>query len=414
MENNGYPKFRWFVLLISALSFMSLYINMVAFAPVLGKIAASLDVNQGTATQLMAIFLFSGSLALFIGGFLCDRFGILALLIMGNLFGSVCATLMPWLDGFTAVFWARFFEGFAVGFCMATMSPIMSIWFPVKERGMVAGITGASFAIGGALGVMISPVIYTATGNSWQHMSAWLSLVGWVAFVLACVAAIIPKAAPPSLQAPGMGHENDKGPFKQALSKPTAWIGIAVAFFTAWCTHSIYNVSPTYLEVSPQGLGLGPMIAGKIGSSVGIAAIFSPIIGGIFQDKVFKTNAKPLMYVGFVLIGVFVYSLLFPFVFTNHANLAIALGLAGAGFALVYPALTVYISTEYPVSIVGKMLGLWLGIGGFGGAAGTFLAGLTVNYFGSYRQAIILITLAAVAGFVLLFFLPRTKKQIAA
>ena len=411
VENSGYPKFRWFLLLIAAISFVSLYINLVAFAPILDKIAVSLNVSPGTATQLMTISLFSGSLSLLIGGFLCDRFGIIALLIVGNIFGSVSSLIMPWLDGFTAVFWARFFQGFAVGFCTAIMSPMMAIWFPLKERGIAAGIGSAAFAIGGGLGAIISPIIYAATGNSWQHMAAWLSVIGWVALILACIAAVLPKTVPPLMQAGGTAQENDAGPFKQALSKPTAWIGLAVAFLAAWCMHSVYNVSPTYLAVSPQGLGLGPITAGQIASSVGIAAIFAPIIGGIFQDRVFKANAKPLMYIGFALTAVFIYLLLLPFVYTSHANLAIALGLAGAGFAIVYPALAIYISTEYPVSIVGKMFGLWFGLGGFGGATGIFLAGLTVNRFGSYGQALTLIALAALAGFVLLFFLPRTKQQ---
>jgi MFS family permease len=409
MESDRYPQFRWFLLIVSCLSFVSLNMNMVSFAPLLGKIAESLGVNPGSATQLMAVFLFSGAIALIVGGFLCDRFGIIPLLIIGNLFGAVPALLMPLFNSYGAVFAARFCEGLAVGFCMATMSPTMVIWFPIKERGLVAGLMGTAVAVGGAIGAMISPVIYGATGNSWQLMSAWLSIVGWTAFVLAVIAAVIPKAATPSYMPADASTAGEGGAFKRALSMPMTWIGVAVTFFTAWCMQTIYNMPPTYLAVKPEGLGLGPDLAGKIGSSIGIAGIFAPIVGGILQDKVFKSNAKPLMYVGFVLCCLFSYAILLPFVYANHTFLVMALVLAGAGFAIVYPAITVYVAGAYPVSIVGKMLGLWFGIGAFGGAVGLFLGGLAVARFGNYNVAITLISLAGIAGFILLFFLAKPK-----
>lgn len=61
--------------------------------------------------------------------------------------------------------------------------------------------------------------------------------------------------------------------------------------------------------------------------------------------------------------------------------------------------------------IVGKMLGLWFGLGDFGGAAGLFAVGLTVARFGSYTFSIFQIALAALLGFILVLFLARPKQQ---
>ena len=404
-----YPRFRWFLLIASCFSFISLNMNMVSFAPILGKIAAGLAVNPGAATQLMTVFVFSGAIALIVGGFLCDKFGIFPLLIIGNLFGAVPAVLMPFFNSYSAVLGARFCEGLAVGFCMATMTPVMAIWFPLKERGLVAGLMGTAVAVGGALGAMISPVVYMKTGGSWQLMSSWLSTVGWAAFVLTVIAAIVPKAAPPSHVPAGAQPTGDEGAFKKALAMPSTWIGVAVTFFAAWCMQAIYNMPPAYLEVAPQGLGLGPILAGQIGSSIGIAGIFAPIIGGILQDKVFKRNAKPLIYAGFVLSGLFSYVILCSCVYTNHVFLVASLALAGAGFALIYPAIMIYLSGAYPVSTLGKMFGLWTGIGAFGGAVGLFLAGLTVGIFGNYYWAMTLVSFAAIAGFILTLLLKKVK-----
>ncbi|MFH1152851.1 MAG: MFS transporter, partial [Pseudomonadota bacterium] len=162
------PRFRWAILVVSVLSFISLNMNMVSFAPLLGKISASLGVDQGAATQLMSIFVFSGALALVAGGFLCDRIGITALLIIGNCCGSLPALMMPWFNTYAAVFAARFFEGLAVGLCLSTMSPTLAVWFPERERGLVAGLMGTAIAIGGAAGALLSPMVYAAAGESWQ------------------------------------------------------------------------------------------------------------------------------------------------------------------------------------------------------------------------------------------------------
>ena len=410
MQKETFPRFRWFLLVVSVLSFISLNMNMVSFAPLLGKISQSLGVDQGAATQLMSVFVFSGALALLVGGFLCDRIGIVRLLVLGNLCGALPALLMPLFNSYAAVLGARFFEGLAVGFCLATMSPTLAIWFPVKERGLVSGLMGTAIAIGGALGAILAPIIYVNAGGNWRLMSSWLSIVGWAAMIIGIIAYFLSRSIVPVQNRDGIQAHDDQGAFKKALSRPATWIGVAVTFFAAWCMQAIYNITPAYLEAAPEGLGLGPVLAGRLGSSIGIAGIFAPIVGGILQDNVFKHDAKPLMYAGFILCGIFSYALLMPFVHANHVFLTVAMVLAGAGFSIIYPAITVYVSGAYPVSILGKMLGLWMGVGAFGGALGLFLGGLSVARFGNYHVSITLISLAGLAGFILLFFLAKPQR----
>jgi hypothetical protein len=60
---------------------------------------------------------------------------------------------------------------------------------------------------------------------------------------------------------------------------------------------------------------------------------------------------------------------------------------------------------NYPPSIVGRMVGWWFGFGMFGGALGLYLGGLTIGATGSFRTAIGLISVSAVLGLILDFFL---------
>ncbi len=406
-----YPRFRWLVLLAACISNAALNLNMVSYAPILNEIAKSLNTDVGTATNLMAVFPFAGAVSFLVGGVLCDRFGIFFALILGNLCGSVPALLMPWIGtSYGTVLFARVVEGTAVGFCMSAMSPIMAVWFPVKERGIAGGLLGTSVALGAAIGFPVAPAVCASTG-SWQQMSSWLSLVGWIAFALAFVLALSPKPMLPSGTGKAARPEGQNGLFRHALASPITWIAVFVTFFAAWLMQTIYNITPTYLAVDkPLGVGYGPAAAGKLMIGVSLAGIFAPIIAGIIQDKVFRGNPRPFMFIGFILAAAFILLILAPAVYGNPPLLVACIVLASSGISIVYPAITVFISITYPMQIVGKMLGICMGLGSFGGAAGLFAAGLCVARFGNYEGAISLITLAGVVGFVFAVFLKRPEQ----
>ena len=192
-ESIQYPRFRWLVLFTACLGFAAMQIGMIAYAPLLGDIAKDLGVDMGVATNLMAVFLFTGSIGLIVGGFLCDRYGIMFVIILGLLCASVPAALMPWIGtSYKAVLWARIIQGLSAGFLLCTMAPIVAVWFPPQEKGLASGLMSGSVSLGSAVGVLAAPAVFLAL-RSWQQMAAWLSLPGWVALMLAIVAVVSPK-----------------------------------------------------------------------------------------------------------------------------------------------------------------------------------------------------------------------------
>jgi len=292
------------------------------------------------------------------------------------------------------------------------MAPIMAIWFAPKEKGLASGLMNGSVTLGSAIGVLSAPAVFLALG-SWQKMMAWLSVPCWAALLMAIVVVFSPK--PQGLvSGPQSGEVRaaDGSALKRALSAPITWIGVIVTFFTAWCFQSLYNLTPAYFAADkPIGIGFGPMLSGKLMLAVMIAGMLGPVIGGLFQDKVFRGNAKPVLLIGFALTCIFIYAILFPPVYTDRIILIVCLILVGMGNAFLYPAIVVFISGTYPVQIVGKMLGLWFGLGAFGGAAGLFAGGLAVSKFGNYNVSISLVSLAAVVGFVFALFMVRPKNS---
>ncbi len=394
-------------------SLITIYINQLAFAPLLQEIAKDLRINIADATNLMTVFLLCGAIALIAGGALCDRFGIMFMTILGLLCTSVPALIMPWLGtSYAAVLWMRVFQGFSLGFIVCAIAPTIGVWFPIKEQGLASGLMGSGVGLGSAIGVWAAPALFMAV-NSWQQAVAWLSIMGWVGLALSLVVVFSPKP-----QLPSQSHKTaeipggDPAALKHALSATMTWIIVLVSFFVAWCMFSIYSIVPAYLAADePMGIGLGPMMSGNLMLTVMIAGMIGPVIAGTLQDKVFHGNSKLVILIGFGLVCVFIYPIQLPVVYGRLSVLAICLFIGGLGLQFLTPCLMVLVSKSYPIHIVGKIAGLTLGLGCFGGPAGLFGCGVALAKLGNYSGAITLMSLGGLAGFVLTAFLARPKQR---
>ncbi|MBF0550022.1 MAG: MFS transporter [Deltaproteobacteria bacterium] len=407
-----YPRYRWLILVSAIIGYVTMQVTNLCLAPILPQVARDLAVNIGVATNLMTAFLLSGAVALFFAGAICDRFGILVVIIIGVTTAALPAALMPWLGGsYEAVLWARVVEGLSSGFLLSAMGPIIALWFPEREKGLAAGLMGASVSIGSAIGIIAGPAVFLATG-SWRQMCAWLSLFGWLGLAFALILILVPHPDPPSkpeVLAPAEG----KAYFKQAMALPLTRFGLIVAFFAGWCLQCLYGLIPGFLSAEkPLGAGFGPMVSGQMMLAVMIAGTIAPILAGILTDKVFKGNVKPVMVAGFGLYPVVIYAVGHLAAQTSVSLLLTALVLAGVAVQIVYPSLFVYIAKSYRPQVVGLMSGLWAGVAAIGGVIGLFLGGINVNSSGSYGMALTIIAFGGLPGLISSLALPRVRFDI--
>jgi MFS family permease len=398
------------MLLATCVAIMSAYIDMIAFAPILGDIAKNLNVNMGAATNLMMGFVLAVACVLIWGGVVCDKYGVTAALVLGSLCGAVPATLMPLIgQSYLPVFICRLIQGGTVGFIFATIGPIMAIWFPPKEHGLASGLMIGSLSIGAAIGVVASPAVYAAVG-SWQTTVLILGLPGWLAIVLALL--ITRRSPSPEVLSNLASGAQSAGPtlsFSKALALPVTWIGSFTTVFNAWGLYGLYNLVPPYLAAAqPMGVGLGPAMSGKLSLALTVIGIIAMIVGGIFFDKVAKGNSKPAIFIGFAIAAVFTYLLLSPAVYGNLPALVLCLMVAGWGIPFMNPSISAFIAMNYPSGIVGRMVGWWFGFGTFGGAAALYFGGMSISATGSFAIAITMIALSSVLGFIMCCFL-KTK-----
>jgi MFS family permease len=400
------------MLLATSAAIISIYIDMIVYAPILGVVAEDLGINMGAAANLIMGFVLSVAVVLILGGAVCDKYGVTTALVLGLLCASLPATFIGLMgDNYTAIFVARLIQGASVGFIFAVIGPVSALWFPPTEQGLAGGIMIGALSVGSAIGVVISPPILEAVG-SWQTTVAILSIPGWVSIVLAL---LITRRSPSSevLNAIGEAMKSNQKTmtFRGAIFTALTVIGSFILFFEGWGLYVLYNLVPAYLATAdPVGLGLGAITAGKISLAVTVVGIFAMISGGIFFDKVAKGDARYAVVIGFILMGVFSYFILTPFVYTNLSLLVVCLVIAGWGPAFLCPSISAFIVINYPPNIVGRMVGLWFGFGTFGGALGLYLGGQTVVRLGNFYWAIMFIPLVSILGLIL-GFLMKPKSQ---
>ncbi len=409
-ETATFIKMRKMVMFVNGFSIVNYFIAQLSWAPLLAEIAKDVQVDMGSATQLMAIFAFTAAIGLLVGGFLCDRIGVMKVLAIGLSFAVIPAFVMPWLgESYSMVFGLRLLQGFSGG-VICTASPILATWYPPQQRGVAGGKIGLSISLGSALGALISPALYMATGGNWQHTVAWLSVPGWLNIAL--IFAAIRKLNDSGVQHQAQSEAGGMA-LKNALRMPVTWLGVVVAFLIAWSMQGTYALAPAYLAAAkPVGLGFGPMLAGQLMLAIMLAGMVGPIIGGILLDKTFAGNPRPVMLLGFALSAIFLYGLVVPRITSSVALLVIVMALFGTVIQFLYPAMQVLIAQIYSREIVGSLLGIWMGIGSFGGAAAMLASGILVTATGNYDSTFIMLAGAALLGLIIMPFLKTAKPEV--
>lgn len=406
-ESVGYPRFRWFVLLTLVVVTVAQAVIMIGPAPLMGIIAKDLEIGLGKATGMFMggfnVFLAVSCVA---GGVICDRFGFERTFLGSLLLMIVPSLALPSLGHSPqAVLAIRAVQACGAGPVMAVVSQVAATWFPRQERGIVTGLQGSGVALGIAIGFVAGPAGLAA--GSWQSAMAWLTVVCFVGLALTIVLFLGPKA-PGALEeaVDGAPASAGNGDFKRACRQPVTWVGVGVVFCLCWVLSAFNDLTPAYLAIAPPvGVGYGPMTAGKLMMMFQIAFIVGSAVTGFVMEKVFGGRARPVIMIGFCLFGTLAIAVSSPAITSSLSVLAPWLAVAGFFQAWVVPNAFAFVSLHYPAHITGKLVGMWMGIGLFGGSAGVIAGSVALHHTGNYLVSILLVGAVAFAGLLVSIFL---------
>lgn len=408
-----YPFMRWAILAGCCLSGACFQLVAMAYAPLLGIIAKDLSVDLAQSVQLMTIFMLFSTISFFISGPFVDHFGPAKSIITSTILTFVPTLATMWVQhSYAAVAIIRILQGCSVGFCMSGMVPLIVQWFPSQQRSFALGITGAFVPLGAMLSVVIAPALFSLVGD-WKMVMTVISAIPCIVLIYGLVVFSLSRHHIPVVEAPAMDSNLGSGDslFRIALRSRFTWYGIAVTFATNWILQTVFSLTPSYFsEPTPVGLGLGPMAGGSLTTVLQIASMIAPVIGGFIAGKYFEGRPGGLIIIG-MMLSVTYGALQFAGIYNQQVLFFMFLILPGIGIGLLIPMLQSRIAEFYHPSIVGRMNGLWLGVGSFGGTVGLFVSAKSLSATGSYLAGINIIMLVALVGFILAELLNHNKAQ---
>jgi len=284
------PNRRWIVLFASSYAFIAFSFSLQSIPPLMGQMMQEFSLSKSQAGLLMSIVMIPGVILAIPAGILIDRHG-------PRLIGSISAVLAAlgslvtaMAGSFNMALVGRFILGIGGAFITTVTPATIPQWFAREELGRATGIYGIGMPLATVTAFPLSSMLMLSYG--WRH-SIYLSTVIGILNIITFT--LLVKEGPLK-----HGH-GEGGGVRPALTNVEVWkVGIVWLFFNA-ASLSFTTWSPQIL----QGIGMDPILASFLASTIMLAGIpFVPLIG-LISDKTMKR--KPLMVIGCTMMtGTFV------------------------------------------------------------------------------------------------------------
>ena len=166
--------YAWFRLGISLLLGTVGSIGMWSIVVVLPTVQAAFGVARGA--EMLSLMLFGGIFSRVASGFIADKIGGVATLLIGSMLQGVALFLYLWFDGLTSLFVISALFGLFQGGIVPAYAIIIREYFAPQEAGARVGAVIMATLIGMALGGWMSGWIFDVTGS---YQAAFINGMGW-------------------------------------------------------------------------------------------------------------------------------------------------------------------------------------------------------------------------------------------
>jgi MFS family permease len=394
-------NYRWVIVAAGGLLGCIAIGAMFSLPVFLRPIAAATGWSMTGVSTAMTIGFVAMALASFAWGSLSDRIGPRAVVLIGSVLiaGSVAlASQAKSLLAFQLTF------GLLVGGSVAAIfAPLMAAvtgWFDT-HRSLAVSLVSAG--IGMAPMTMSPLAAWLVTHNDWR--TSMLIIAGIAGSVMIPVSFFVRR--PPALAGAAIPVEEQtvqEISVREALRSPQFIILVLTNFFCC-ATHS----GPIFHTVSyAVSCGIPLMAAVTIYSVEGFAGLFGRIAFGIAGDKL---GAKNVLVFGLMAQAVGTLGYLFVRAIGEFYAVAAVFGFIYAG---TMPLYAVIARENFPLKMMGTVIGGTVMAGGLGMAMGPVVGGMIYDHYATYSW-LFLFAFAMGIGSVLiaLTFKPFPKDQLA-
>jgi MFS family permease len=369
----GNSRYRWVIVAAGGLLGCVAIGGMFSLPVLLQPIARDTGWSVTGVSGAMTVGFLAMALTSMIWGTLSDRFGPLPVVLTGSI---VIAASLALASQATSLLAFQFIFGVMVGGATAAIfAPMMATvtgWFDT-HRSLAVSLVSAGM---GMAPMTMSPLVaWLVSHHDWR--TTMLIVSGVVAAIMIPVSLLVrrPPAlnAAPSAPAAGAAMPAEMS-IGEALRSPQFIILIATNFFCC-ATHSGPIIHTVSYAVS---CGIPMIAAVTIYSVEGFSGMFGRIVFGVLGDRL---GAKRVLVAG-LLIQAFG-ALGYAFVRELSGFYAVA-ALFGFVYAGTMPLYSVLIRENFPLKILGTIIGGTAMAGSLGMATGPVAGGLIYDTFASY------------------------------
>ena len=369
MNNSSY---RWVIVAAGGLLGCVAVGGMFSLPVLLQPIARDTGWSVAGISSAMTIGFLAMAFASMIWGTLSDRYGPLPVVLTGSI---VIASSLALASRATSLIEFQLLFGLLVGAATAAIfAPLMATvtgWFDT-HRSLAVSLVSAGM---GMAPMTMSPLVaWLVSSHDWRTTMLILSAV--VASIMIPVSLFVrrPPALAGGAAAPGDAGSQPEMSRAEAIRSPQFIILLATNFFCC-ATHSGPIIHTVSYAIS---CGIPLIAAVTIYSVEGFAGLFGRIGFGLLGDRF---GAKRVLVIG-LLVQAFG-ALAYVFVRELAAFYAVA-ALFGFIYAGVMPLYAVLVRENFPLRMLGTVIGGTAMAGSLGLATGPIAGGLIYDTFASY------------------------------
>ena len=393
--------------IVQAVSIGAMFTYGVFFKEFQAELGWSRAMISGAASM---VFLVMGAVGI-LAGKLNDKIGPKVLIVVSGASLGAGYLLMSRLQ----TPWQLYlFYGLLVGIGLSTHDVItlstVTRWF-VQRRGMMTGIV----KVGTGAGQLLVPLAATVLVTIYGWRNAYL-IIGAVALLMLVAVAQVMRRDPQAvgLLPDGGGDGDEPSDSRMASEEPNVSLRMVVRTRQFWtlCVAQFtifFCLLTVIVHIVPHAtdLGLPPATAAGVLATIGGVSMLGRIVMGTAIDRI---GGKRSLSICFMVLLCGLFWLQFSGQSWMLFLFAVIYGFAHGGFFTVMsPTLAEFFGTGSH----GLLFGIVLFSGTLGGAIGPLLAGYIFDKTASYQIIFVVLTVLAVVGFMLIFFLKPLRDKAA-
>jgi MFS transporter, ACS family, hexuronate transporter len=399
-------RYRWVVLGLTWLTYMSVYLIRNAIPPLSTFIVDDLSLTRFDIGLLASAVAVGYTVAQIPAGWLVDDLGVRKMILLGTSFAGALVLGMYLVNSFSTAMLLLIVAGFGCGAFPTVSTKALLTWFPIKERGTNIGINQTAVNVGGMITAATLPTVAILYG--WR---IGFVAIGIVTILIAILAYTLYRDAPNTLS--DVAPTKSVKPNRKAALRMMFDRNILLISLSCVGLMMVQFAMTTYLIIYLKEIvGISVALAGGCLAIVNAGgAIGKPVLGAM-SDRLFGgSRRKPLLLAA---VLSFFFSILMQFISSSTPYLLLSVLFALFGFsALGWGGLNFVLVSEFAGrENAGLAVGYSNMIGLIGNIIGPPIFGLIIDATGSYSWGWWFLTTSALASVVGFAFVKEGSRKV--